>query len=48
MVLATERVIKLNVEAELEYGSSNESVKWELNVKLGDNVLDSVVVASND
>ena len=48
VVLAAEPVIKLNVEDELESGSSNEPVEWEGNVKLDDNVLDSVVVASND
>ena len=48
VVLAAEPVIKLNAEDVLEYGSSNEPVEWEGIVKLGDNVLDSVVIASND
>ena len=48
VVLAAEPAIKLNVEDELESGSNNEPVEWEGIMKLDDNVLDSVVVVSND
>ena len=48
VVLAAEPVIKPIVEDELEYGSNNEPVECEGIVKLGDNVLDNVVVVSND